>query len=95
MGIEPTATDPKPPAYGFEVRAGHQTESASGGNISSDIAGKADFQPYKNANQEIGDPRPVPGPSQVGLNSPWRRPDQIDATDMVIGSSISMASRMT
>ena len=33
MGIEPTADDPKPPAYGFEVRAGHQTESASGWNI--------------------------------------------------------------
>ena len=33
VGIEPTADDPKPPAYGFEVRAGHQTESASVRNI--------------------------------------------------------------
>lgn len=57
VGIEPTATDPKPTAYGFEVRAGHQTESASGENISSDIVGKVDFQRYNNANQEIGGPR--------------------------------------
>jgi hypothetical protein len=33
VGIEPTATDSTPAAYGFEVRAGHQTESSSDDNI--------------------------------------------------------------